>query len=321
MPEESDSKAAEAAEKAYAAAAEKLKADESSSGAAAPVPATPEPPAPVADAKPAAPVTVVAAEPSPISKAPVGKPGPKPTVAKKVAPKPAIKPAAKKVAKPKPVVPAVKAAPVASASASKGIAKKAPIRKLKSAGPKSLGKPKSIPAPTSTQEPSITQLKERIIMATAKKSPDLKTKVSATVADAKAKAKALYGTAYAKGAAAYTKGSVVLGEVGEFSKGNVEAVVSSGKILSSGVKTLGRDYVEDSKTAFETMTSDLKKLAAIKTPTELFQLQGELLRRNFDTAVAYGSKNSEKVVKLANEVFAPISNRVSLAVDKVSKAA
>ena len=51
------------------------------------------------------------------------------------------------------------------------------------------------------------------------------------------------------------------------------------------------------------------------------QLQGELARRNFDAMVSYGSKRTEAWVKLYNEAFAPISNRVSVAVEKVSKAA
>ena len=75
------------------------------------------------------------------------------------------------------------------------------------------------------------------------------------------------------------------------------------------------------KSAYETATGDFKKLAAIKSPTELFQLQGELLRRNFDAAVAFGSKETEKLVKLTNDAFAPISTRVSVMVDKVSKVA
>jgi len=154
-------------------------------------------------------------------------------------------------------------------------------------------------------EPTITELKERI-MATAKKSPDLST----IVTEIKDKAKA-----------AYEKGSSLAGEVGEFTKGNLEAFVESGKILATGAQEIGRDYVDESKSAFETLTADLKKIAAVKSPTEFFQLQGELTRRNFDSAIAFGSKSSEKFVKLSNEAFAPISNRVSVAVEKISKAA
>jgi hypothetical protein len=37
--------------------------------------------------------------------------------------------------------------------------------------------------------------------------------------------------------------------------------------------------------------------------------------------VSYGSKRTEAWVKLTNEAFAPISNRVSVAAEKISKAA
>jgi hypothetical protein len=37
--------------------------------------------------------------------------------------------------------------------------------------------------------------------------------------------------------------------------------------------------------------------------------------------VSFGSKRTEAWVKLYNEAFAPISNRVSVAVEKVKKAA
>ena len=45
------------------------------------------------------------------------------------------------------------------------------------------------------------------------------------------------------------------------------------------------------------------------------------MRAHFDAAVAASSKNSEAMLKLANEAFQPISNRVSLAVEKIKHAA
>jgi len=69
------------------------------------------------------------------------------------------------------------------------------------------------------------------------------------------------------------------------------------------------------------VTADAKALAAVKSPTEFFELQTSLLKRNFETAFALTSKNTEAAVKLAGDAFAPISNRVALAVEKVKKAA
>ena len=121
--------------------------------------------------------------------------------------------------------------------------------------------------------------------------------------------------------AAYEKGTEMTKDAVEFQKGNIEALVESGKILAAGMQDMGRTYMDEAKSAAETVQGDVKKFAAIKSPTELFQLQGEIARRNFDAMVSTTSKNTEAMLKLANEAFAPVSNRMSLAVDKVSKAA
>lgn len=163
------------------------------------------------------------------------------------------------------------------------------------------------PAPMASK-PTIPELKDKI-MATAKS-----TDFSKTVTDTA-------GEFQRRTREAYDKGAALSAEATEFAKGNVEALVESGKILAAGVQDLGKTYADDAKSAYETATADLKELAAVKSPTELFQLQAKLLRRNFDTLVAYTSKNTEAAVKLANESFAPLSGRVSLAAEKVAKVA
>jgi phasin family protein len=120
---------------------------------------------------------------------------------------------------------------------------------------------------------------------------------------------------------AYEKGTETLSEATEFAKGNVEALVESGKILAAGAQDLGKGYIEEAKSAYETLSADLKEMAAIKSPTELFQLQGKIARRNFDAFVATGSKTTEAVIKLASDSFAPISGRVNLAAEKLAKVA
>lgn len=158
-------------------------------------------------------------------------------------------------------------------------------------------------------KPTITELKDKI-MATAKTTTDFTQPVADALGEIQTRAKA-----------AYEKGTEAMTEVTEFTKGNVEAFVESGKILAGGVQDLSRTYVEEAKGAFETLTADVKEIAAVKSPTELFQLQSKMLRRNFDTLVATGSKNSEAVLKLASDAFAPLSGRVNVAAEKLSKVA
>jgi len=200
--------------------------------------------------------------------------------------------------------PAAKAAPVKAkkVAAKKGPAKKKPVAKKAAPAKK---------AATTTSNTPITKLKDTI-MATAKnaKTADYTTKAKEMAADMQTRAKA-----------AYDKSSEMTQEAVEFQKGNIEALIQSGKIFASGMQDMGRTYVEEAKSAAETVQGDVKKFAAIKSPTELFQLQGEIARRNFDAMVSTTSKNTEAMLKLANEAFAPLSSRMSLAAEKVRKAA
>lgn len=279
---DSQSKIDAAAEKAFADAAEKKTAE-------------------AATAKP-----VQAAAPQPVAKPIVAE---KPVVAEKTVAAPVVTapavpaPVAKAAPKAKPVAKAKKKA----APAKKAAAKKTAAKVTKAPAKKAAAKTKT----TNNEQPALTKLKETI-MATAKnaKTADFTKTVKEAAADAQTRLKSVYD-----------KGAEVGADVVEFHKGNIEALVESGKILAAGAQDLGRTYVEDAKGAVETVTADVKKVAAVKSPTELFQLQGEIARRNFDAAIAAASKNTETFIKLANDAFAPVSTRLSLVAEKISKAA
>jgi hypothetical protein len=277
----------EAAEKAYAAAAEAVSAK------------------PEAKAEPAADTAVqFPPKASRTPEAKVASPAPAAAKAPAKETKAAAKPGVKKVAKP-----VAKAAPKPKSVAK---AKPAAVNKPKIvAKPKVTAKPKTAPKPAAAAKPAVAaksvfqQLKEKTMDST-----EFTTKMKSAVAEVQVKAKE-----------AFDKGAAAFGEYNEFSKGNLEAVVESGKILASGLQTLGTTLVADGKSNFETLTAEVKELAAVKSPADFFKLQAAFVRRNFDLAIAQTSKNSEAVLKLANEAAAPISGRVSLAVEKIKKAA
>ena len=211
--------------------------------------------------------------------------------------KAAAAPAVKKVAKP-----AAKAVKVTAKRTVKTAAAKAPVAKTKT-----VSKTKTAIANTKS---TVSNMKDKIMATTKTQTTDFTARVKDVVAGAQDRAQTVYA-----------KGTEYFGDYTAFNKGNLEAVVASGKILAGGMQDMGRTYVAEAKTAFATMTADVKEVAAVKSPTELFQLQGKMLRRNLDSAVSYTSKNTEMMVKLANDAFAPLSSRVSLAVEKVRKAA
>lgn len=215
-------------------------------------------------------------------------------------------------AKPAPVAKVVAAKPAAVKKAVKKTVKKAAAPKpvaAKKITPKKLTKAAAPKKVVAAVKPTLS-FKDTIMAKTQNVTEDFTAKVKDVMTDAQDRAKL-----------AFEKTQALAAEAGEMTKGNVEALVESGKVLAAGMQDLGKEYVAEAKTALETVQADFKELAAVKSPADFFKLQGEIMRRNFDAAVATGSKSSEKVVKIAGEAFAPIQNRVSLTIEKVKKAA
>jgi hypothetical protein len=120
---------------------------------------------------------------------------------------------------------------------------------------------------------------------------------------------------------AYEKSTAVASELGNLTKGNIEAVFESGKILGTGVKNLGQEYLGASKVAAKVVAADLKDLAAVRSPAEFFKLQEKILRRNIGTSFALSTKNGEALAQLSKDAAAPITRRVNATVEKISTTA
>lgn len=145
--------------------------------------------------------------------------------------------------------------------------------------------------------------------------------VEKTVKEAQAKATDFFADMREKAAEAADKGKKFAADANEFNKANIEAMIEAGKIAAKGAQDLGKTNLEYAKKNFEEMQAAVKEVTGVKNATDFVKLQGELARKGFDTAVAQGSKNTEALVKLANDMFQPISNRFAVATDYFKKAA
>ena len=140
---------------------------------------------------------------------------------------------------------------------------------------------------------------------------------NSAVQDATAKASAFFGGANDRAKDAMAKGTKAIEELVEFSKGNLEAVMSSGRIAAKGAEEIAKYSAEYGRAAVERANATAKQFAAVKSPAEFFQLQGDIAKQTLDAVVAEGSKFTENYLKLMGEVAQPISSRVAVAVDKV----
>lgn len=109
-------------------------------------------------------------------------------------------------------------------------------------------------------------------------------------------------------------------ELNELAKGNVEAMAASTKAAAKGVEALGQEVAELSRKSFEDASAALKGFADVKSPTDFFRLQSDFARSQFDMIVAESSRLSETVIKVAGDVAQPITNRYSVAAERVRSA-
>jgi len=310
---------------------------------------------PLAKAKAApvkAPVAAKAAEQAkpPAVKAPAAKPAPAKPVAATPAAEP--KPAAAKPAPAKPIVeapkaPAAKTAPIAVAPkpvpaaapapivaeapapvAAKvpepvvvKVPERAPVVKAEPVAAPEVIVPKPVAAPAAVPVEVVSVVTKpepgSLVAAASQKGTDI---MNETVKKVEETTQKLFGDIKGRATAAYEKSSKLAEESVEFHKGNFEAIVESSKLAAKGAESLGQEAAEFGRKSFESATATMKSFASAKTPTELFKLQSDYAKSSFDTFVAEASKASEAWMKLGNEVFQPISSRISVAVEKVKTA-
>ncbi len=120
--------------------------------------------------------------------------------------------------------------------------------------------------------------------------------------------------------AAYDAGTSAFGEVGTLTKGNVEAFMESGKILASGLQDLGATYTAEGKAALESLKTEIKDLSVATSPTDFYKMQGDFVRRNFESAFALIAKSNEAFLKLAKDAAEPLAQQTNAALATVRKA-
>ena len=135
------------------------------------------------------------------------------------------------------------------------------------------------------------------------------------------KTQAMFADMNGRAGDAMAKSAKVLEDMNVFAKGNVEALVESGKIAAKGVEAMAQDAAGTARKHFEDTTAMVRTLASLKSPTEFLKLQGDFMRGQFDQMVAETSRSTETMLKLAGEIAQPMANRFAVAVEKMKVAA
>jgi phasin family protein len=110
-------------------------------------------------------------------------------------------------------------------------------------------------------------------------------------------------------------------EMVAFSQGNMEALVKSGQIWAAGMQDLGKQIAANAQASFEETMSTFKALSSVKSLKDAFDLQSNLARATMEKTLAESGRLTDASLKLTEQTMAPITSRVSLAVEKFAKSA
>jgi len=106
-----------------------------------------------------------------------------------------------------------------------------------------------------------------------------------------------------------------------FGQANLEAFVKSGQIWSAGVQELTKQFATSAKASFEESVSTFKAITTAKSVKEAMELQSTFAKSALEKAMAESNKMTDASIKLTEQTLAPITARVTVAVETFGKAA
>ncbi len=169
-------------------------------------------------------------------------------------------------------------------------------------------KPKTMEAGMTTEDTVVAATKG--IEATVSNLKDGMTKAAAGFTETQAKVKE-----------GMEKAMRTAEELVSFSQGNLEAMLKSGQIWAAGMQDLSKQMAATAQASFDETMSTFKAMTSVKSLKDAMDLQASLARATMEKTLAESGKLTDASFKLTEQAIAPITARVSLAVEKFAKSA
>ena len=99
-----------------------------------------------------------------------------------------------------------------------------------------------------------------------------------------------------------------------FGQGNVEALVQSSQIVATGLQDLSKLMAANAQASMDEAMTTFRAMTNVRSLKDATDLQASLARSTVEKALTQTGRVAETSFKVAEQAFAPISNRMSLAV-------
>ncbi|MFM2150146.1 MAG: hypothetical protein RLZZ187_2452 [Pseudomonadota bacterium] len=108
-------------------------------------------------------------------------------------------------------------------------------------------------------------------------------------------------------------------EAAEFGRGNLEAVTKSAQLMAVGFQDLGKQVFAVTQALTDHAMESAKALAAVKSLKEAADIQAAFAKASMERSMSEATKLQEATLRMAEQAYAPLTARMTLAAEKFGK--
>ena len=108
-------------------------------------------------------------------------------------------------------------------------------------------------------------------------------------------------------------------ELVAFGQGNIEAFVKSSQIWTAGLQDLSKQFAATAQANLDETMNAFKAFSGVKSLKDAIDLQTNFARSAFEKSMAESGKLTDASFKLTEQALAPISQRMTAAIDSIVK--
>lgn len=108
-------------------------------------------------------------------------------------------------------------------------------------------------------------------------------------------------------------------DAAEFGRGNIEAMTRSAQLFAAGFQDIGKQVFAVSQALTDHALESAKAMAAVKSLKEAADIQAAFAKASMERSMSEAAKLQEATFRLAETAYAPLTARMTLAVEKFGK--
>ncbi len=118
----------------------------------------------------------------------------------------------------------------------------------------------------------------------------------------------------------FERSAAAFGEISEYGKGNLDAVIASFTAATSGAEQINSNISAFAKKTVEESMEAAKSLASARSVQEAIELQADYAKTALDSYLAELTRTADLMASTMKESWKPLNDRTAIAMDQIQAA-